>query len=96
MARQLGSKTPKPPQTEKDELTYYRALHFLRESAAEEDALNDALIELYRKQCRLMTELRPFATWEEIGDLLGLQRKAVANRYSEYSDAPESGLDDES
>jgi hypothetical protein len=88
MGRQLGSKMPRQPESESEELAYYKALHFLRESAAEEDMANDALIAIYRKQCELISAIRPFTTWEEIGKILGLPRKTIANRYRDYSNVP--------
>lgn len=96
MGRAVGSKQPRQPESESEELAYYKALHFLRESAAEEDDANDALIAVYRKQCDLMTEIRPFASWKEIGHVLGVTAAIAQNRFRNYANGPvKEFLDDE-
>lgn len=85
MARPVGSKQPRQPESEGEELAYYKALHFLRESAADEDEANDALIAIYREQCEYIAAIRPFASWDEIGRLLGISGQVAQKRFRNYT-----------
>jgi hypothetical protein len=79
-----GNFKPKP-ETESEQLAYYKALHHLRETANDEDAIQDSLIALYRKQCEYINMIKPFMTWEGVGRILGTSAAIVKGRYRNYS-----------
>lgn len=85
MGRIAGSKQPRRPETESEQLAYYRAKDFLRDSAMDEDEANDALIAIYRRQCEYIAEIRPFASWDEIGRLLGISGPVAQKRFRDYT-----------
>lgn len=96
MGRTVGTKQPRPPQSESEQLAYYKALHFLRESAADEDEANDTLIAIYRQQCEYIAQIRPFASWDEVGRLLGISSQIAQRRFREYTNtAVKEFVDDE-
>lgn len=95
MGVRSGMKMPKQPESESEQLAYYRALHFLRESVTDEDAANDALITVYRTQCELIAQIRPFASWDEVGRILGISAIVARTRFRNYTNtAVEEFLDD--
>ena len=95
MSPKPGTRMPRPPETESEQLAFYRALHFLRESVVEEDAANDALIAVYRKQCEFIAEIRPFSSWEDIARILGTTSTIARARFRNYTNtAVKEFLDD--
>lgn len=88
MGRVTGSKNPKQPESESEQLIYYRAKDKLRDSAVDEDTANDALIAIYRQQCIHIAEIKTFMSWDEIGRILGISGPSAQTRFRNYSNGP--------
>jgi hypothetical protein len=82
--RPNGSKNPRPPANESEELAYYKARENLRELAIREDRISDEMITIYRQQCKFITMVRKFMSWDAIGELMGLPAHQVKYRYGQY------------
>lgn len=76
------------PNTEAEQLAYYKALHLLSKTASVEDAINDELIALYREQAEYITMIKPFMSWREIGELMGISAFTIRARYESYAENP--------